>query len=106
MKKIALLTATPCRTKDGGMMDLGSIEYDTESQRLHFLPVEEFWKWRCDLEHNILGLQDRALGDGLGLRISPIGESIFVTFTNHNDEGSRDFLLTSESIDDYHELFS
>ncbi len=106
MKKIALLTGTPrLKGADDGPVDLGRIEYDTDSQGFHFFPIDEFSKWDCDLGYNSLGLQERKLGGDLGFRITSVSGYVMVTFTDRNQDFEQDFLLTPDSIQGYRELF-
>ncbi len=105
MKKTALLKGVSRLNKQQDPIDLGTIEFDTESYRTNFVAASGFERWGCELEQNTLGHQDRALTDGLSLRITPLGDKAMVTFKDESREADQNFLLTPDSIDRYRALY-
>ncbi|MBP9701829.1 MAG: hypothetical protein KBD47_02490 [Candidatus Pacebacteria bacterium] len=105
MKKTALLKGISRLNRQQDPIDLGTIEFDTESHKQDFIPATGFEKWVCELEQNTLGHQDRDLPDGLSLRITPLGQRAMVTFKNDDNGAEQNFLLTPDSIDRYRSLY-
>ena len=102
--KTALLVGVNKRKPADGSTSLGVICYNPVGHKMRFTPELGFERWECELHHNSLGLQERHLPDGLGLRITPLSGEVMVTLTDEGTE--RDFLLDKRSIKQYRELFA